>query len=224
MDYEKEITDLASRITLLENKLNDEHQLRLGLEEELEAQNNKIEKGEFESITTTKINIKPEVVDRRYDGQETGIFMYSDDEKLLFETKISDKGNVETNFRSHKNEGRLEIGLCEHGAGRIHLKNTNGNSMVYLGSWNNEEDHSGRVCISDYSDNNKIILSTCNPLLESEYQLKNSIEILEYDENEKVKKSVYLGTRKEKESGRDDTFFFLLSGENYWEKDSSEKF
>ena len=86
MDYEKEITDLASRITLLENKLNDEHQLRLGLEEKLEAQNNKIEKGEFESIITTKIKIKPA------DQIEPGIFIYSDDETLLFETRINEKG------------------------------------------------------------------------------------------------------------------------------------
>ena len=36
----------------------------------------------------------------------------------------------------------------------IDLKNINGKSMVYLGSWNNEDDHSGRIRISDYSDNN----------------------------------------------------------------------
>ena len=76
MKYEKEITDLVSRITLLENKLNDEHQLRLGLEEKLEAQNNKIENGEFESITTTTIKLKHAA------DKDPGIFIYSSDDRI----------------------------------------------------------------------------------------------------------------------------------------------
>ena len=221
MDYEKEITDLASRITLLENKLNDEHQLRSQLEEKLETQNNKIEKGEFESITTTTIKLKHAA------NKDPGIFMYSNDETLLFETKINDKGYARTDYYSHNNEGGMEVGLCEHGAGRIDLKNINGNSMVYLGSWNNEDDHSGRIRISDYSNNNNICLSTCNPLLEDGYAFKNSIEISEYDDNEELEKKVYLGTRRDEESGCDDSYLLLISGESRshkWGKSSTEKF
>ena len=80
------------------------------------------------------------------------------------------------------------------------------------------------MSIYDYSNNNRIYMTTCNPLI-SESNVKNVIEIVEFeDDSNKLKKMARIGTHRTEEGDFDDSFITLKSGKSLWEKSSTEKF
>jgi len=208
----------------IENRLESLEQKIASLESTIE----KLMNGNFEQISTNKIIIKQKENESSYydeDLQDTGIFIYDKNDSLLYKTFIH-KNAVNTIFYSKHNDKIVDIGLCEHGAGRLVLNNINGEDLIYLGTINNENNHSAKVRLSSQDQTGQISFTLKN--LNDDDNLLSNIKIEQKDENNDEENFIYFGINKNNESGKNLGNIVMLTDQNgeesVWSKISTDKF
>lgn len=180
MNLEEKILELEKKLSTIENALE------------------KTKKGHFKEISVERVNIRLKSHNEDVNpGENCGLFIYSKDNQLIY--KVSGKfsgDSVRTTYYSNNGDSNLELGLCEHGAGRINLNNTDGNSMIYLGTISGSDNHSPIVKIQSQDDMSGIEMVARDPESESNLGWINYIEIYECHEGktERLKNVIRLGS------------------------------
>jgi hypothetical protein len=208
----------------IENRLESLEQKIASLESTIE----KLMNGNFEQISTNKIIIKQKENESSYydeDLQDTGIFIYDKNDSLLYKTFIH-KNAVNTIFYSKHNDKIVDIGLCEHGAGRLVLNNINGENLFYLGTVRDENNHSARLNLYSQDQSGQIHLTTSNSDDEEKYL--TDIMVNQKDDNNDESNLISFGIDKNNESGKDIAKILMITDqdgtESIWVKKSTDKF
>ena len=209
----------------IENRLESLEQKIASLESTIE----KLMNGNFEQISTNKIIIKQKENESSYydeDLQDTGIFIYDKNGSLLYKTFITKRNAVRTVFYGIHNDEVVELGLCEHGAGRLVLNNINGEDLIYLGTLRDENNHSARLELYSQDQSGQISLSTCNSDDEEKYL--TDIVVRQKDDNNDEDHIISFGIDKNNESGKDIAKILMITDqdgtESIWVKKSTDKF
>ena len=129
---------MENEIRRLEDKI-------ASLENEFHSRINRLEKGEVHTDTLycKKIVISPE---DEYDSPL--IINFPNGSKCMSLTFSEETGNGHLTFYNGDNSV-TEIGVCEHGGGRIVLNNIDGEPMVYIGGQADSDDHQPMIDIAN---------------------------------------------------------------------------
>lgn len=210
--------NIENRLEYLEQKI-----------DSLESTIQELKDGNFEQISVNKILIKQKENESSYYDEnldDTGIFIYDKNGSLLYKTFITKRNCVRTVFYGRHNDEVVEFGLCEHGGGRLKLNNTNGEDMIYLGSTNDNNDHSARLQLHSQDQSGRISLFTSN--LEKDDKLFTNIQMEQKDENNDENNFIYIGVNNNNESGLSLGKVLMITNqegkESVWEKNSTDKF
>jgi len=210
--------NIENRLESLEQKI-----------DSLESTIEELKDGNFEQISVNKIIIKQKENEYSYyeeDLKDTGICIYDKNDSLLYKTFITKRNAVKTIFYSKHNDEIVDIGLCEHGAGRLVLNNINGEDLIYLGTINNENNHSAKVRLSSQDQTGQISFTLKN--LNDDDNLLSNIKIEQKDENNDEENFIYFGINKNNESGKNLGNIVMLTDQNgeesVWSKISTDKF
>jgi len=209
--------NIENRLEYLEQKISS-----------LESTIEELKNGNFEQISVNKIIIKQKENEYSYydeDLNDTGIYIHDKNSTLLYKTFITEKNAVRTVFYGKHNDEVVEIGLCEHGAGRLKLNNINGEDLIYLGTVRDENNHSARFVLHSQDQRGRIGFYPSNSDDDEEF-LTNIILTQKNDQNDE-KNHISFGIDKNK-SGKNIAKLLMITEHNgkesMWVKRSTDKF